>query len=362
LGRAWGAILIFKNFWRLKRLVFSAINRNFVSMQIFFWQNFGDFLIISYLTFAQNKTLSMTKKIVVIGSSNTDMVIKADRLPVPGETIIGGKFMMNPGGKGANQAVAIARMGGNISFITKIGNDLFGRQAVELYRSEGICTDFIFSDPDKPSGVALISVDAVGENCILVAPGSNGTLSIADIEKARREIESADILLMQLEIPMETVEYAAAIAAERNILVVLNPAPGHVLSPKLLHSIDIITPNKTEAELLTGIKVTDWQSAREAAKRIADQGVKTVVITLGSRGALIREGDTCHEIPALKVDAVDTTAAGDTFCGTLCVAISEGVDVVEAVKLSCRASAITVTRMGAQASIPYKHELLRLKA
>jgi ribokinase len=297
------------------------------------------------------------KKIVVIGSSNTDMVIKADRLPVPGETIIGSQFVMNPGGKGANQAVAVARMGGNVSFITKTGNDLFGKQSIELYKAENMGTDYVFSDMKNPSGVALISVDAFGENCILVAPGANSTLSVNDIEKARTEIENADILLMQLEIPMETVEYAVKIAASKGVKVILNPAPAQGLSSELLKNIYIITPNKTEAELLTGVKVSDWSSAKKAADRISAKGVNIVVITLGSKGAFIKEGNQYYEIEAEKVNAIDTVAAGDTFCGTLSVGLSEGMNVVEAVKFACKASAITVTRMGAQSSIPYRKEI-----
>ncbi|MDR1780828.1 MAG: ribokinase [Tannerella sp.] len=296
-------------------------------------------------------------KIAVIGSSNTDMVIKASRLPVPGETIIGGTFMMNPGGKGANQAVTIARLGGQVSFITKTGNDLFGRQSIELYKTEGIDTRYIFSSADNPSGVALISVDAKGENCILVAPGANGTLSVQDIEKARAEIEAADLLLMQLEIPMATVEYAADIAASKGVKVILNPAPAQVLSPKLLKNLYVITPNKSEAELLSGITVKDWSSARRASDIISAKGVDIVIITLGAKGALVKEGTDYFEIPAVKVEAVDTTAAGDTFCGALCVGISEGKNIADAVKFACQAAAIAVTRMGAQASVPYRHEI-----
>ncbi|MDR0697713.1 MAG: ribokinase [Tannerella sp.] len=296
-------------------------------------------------------------KIVIIGSSNTDMVIKAERLPVPGETIIGGEFLMNPGGKGANQAVAISRMGGKVSFITKTGNDLFGRQSIELYKSENIGTKHIFSDAENPSGVALISVDAHGENCILVAPGANGTLSVKDIEKARPEIEAADLLLMQLEIPMETVEYAAKMAAARGVKVILNPAPAQLLSSELFKNLYIITPNKTEAEILSGVEVTDWKSAKTASDIISAKGVDLVVITLGSKGAFIKEGNQYYEIDAEKVEAVDTTAAGDTFCGTLCVGLSEGMNIVDAVKMACKASAITVTRMGAQASIPFRYEI-----
>jgi len=296
-------------------------------------------------------------KIVVIGSSNTDMVIQAERLPVPGETIIGGAFMMNPGGKGANQAVAAARLGGNVTFIAKTGNDVFGQQSIRQYSAEGIRTDYIFSDPEHPSGVALIAVDANGENSILVASGANGTLSVEDIETAKNEIETAGIVLMQLEIPIETVEYAAGIASQNQVQVILNPAPAQSLSDWLLQHLYIITPNKTEAERLTGIKVNDWESAQSAADCLSEKGVEIVIITLGAEGALVKEENQYHRIASEKVKAVDTTAAGDTFNGALCVGLSEGLSVVEAVKMACKASAIAVTRLGAQSSIPHRKEL-----
>lgn len=298
-----------------------------------------------------------SKKIVVVGSCNTDMVVKSDRLPVPGETVLGGAFMMNPGGKGANQAVAIARMGGNVTFISKTGNDLFGRQSVEIYGDENIVTDYIFSDQHLPSGVALIMVDRNGENCIVVASGANGSLSPKDIEKARNVIESADILLMQLEVPMDTVEYAAKLAHEKGIKVVLNPAPAAFLSNELLKCLYAIIPNKTEAEMLSGIKVSDLETAKQAADIIAAKGVDKVVITLGSKGALIKDGDVYSFIPADKVEAVDTTAAGDTFCGAFCVGISEGLSIEDAVRMATKAAGITVTREGAQAAIPYRKEI-----
>jgi len=302
-----------------------------------------------------------SNKIVVIGSCNTDMVIKSDRLPVPGETILGGTFMMNPGGKGANQAVAAARMGGDVTFISKTGNDLFGKQSLELYKTEGIQTDYIFSDPKNPSGVALITVDSHGENCIVVASGANATLSPKDIGKAKSEIESANLVLMQLEIPIETVEYAAKMAYMKNIRVILNPAPAQTLSNDLLKCIYLITPNKTEAEMLSGIKVTDWESAKIAADIISAKGVKNVVITLGSMGALIKENEQYHQVKACEVEPIDSTAAGDTFCGALSVGLSEEMSLLEAVKLATKAAALTVTRMGAQASIPYRKELSMIK-
>jgi ribokinase len=288
------------------------------------------------------------------------MVIKTDRLPVPGETILGGTFFMNPGGKGANQAVAAARMGGNVTFISKTGNDVFGKQSMMLYEAENINTDYIFSDPGLPSGIALITVDANGENCIVVASGANGSLSPADINKAIPEIESSDLVLMQLEIPIETVEYVAEIAHKKGIKVILNPAPARALSNSLLQCLYIIIPNKTEAEILSGIKVSDLDSARQAADIISARGVDNVVITLGAQGALIKQGNEYLIAEAYKVDTIDTTAAGDSFCGSLCVGLSEGKSILEAVRLAARASALTVTRMGAQSSIPYRSELSSL--
>lgn len=299
-----------------------------------------------------------TNKIVVLGSCNTDMVVKSSRLPVPGETILGGTFMMNPGGKGANQAVAAARLGGNVTFITKTGNDLFGRQSIELYNDEHINTDYIYSDPDLPSGVALISVDEKGENCIVVASGANGTLLPPDLVEAEKEITSACILLMQLEIPMETVEYAAKKAKENNVKVILNPAPAQPLSNDFLKNVYMMIPNETEAEIISGVKVHDWESAKKAADIICSKGVEIVVITMGSMGALLKEGGEYHKISALKVNAVDTTAAGDTFCGAISVAIAEGKNLKEAIAFANQSSAITVTRMGAQSSIPYRREVV----
>jgi ribokinase len=300
----------------------------------------------------------MRNKIVVAGSSNTDMVIKSERLPVPGETILGGAFLMNAGGKGANQAVAASRLGGDVTFICKTGNDLFGRQSAELYKRENIHTDFIFTDDERPSGVALITVDAKGENCIVVAPGANASLSKSDIDKAKEEIEKADILLMQLEIPIDTVMYAAEIAQMNGVKVILNPAPAQPIPGALFSHLYMIIPNRIEAEILSGVKVADWQSARQAADKIGRMGVSVVVITLGAMGTLVKHGGQYHEIPSpVKVDAVDTTAAGDTFCGALTVGISEGMSLPEAVGFANKAAGISVTRMGAQASIPYRNEL-----
>lgn len=299
----------------------------------------------------------MDKNIIVVGSSNTDMVINADHLPVPGETIMGGSFMMNFGGKGANQAVAAARLNGNVHFIAKIGKDLFGKRSIEQYEDEGIHVEQIYSDPVLPSGVALIIVDANGENSIVVASGANSSLSPEDIKKAHSVIEKGDIMLIQLEIPIETVEYAAHLAKEKGIKVILNPAPARALSDSLLKNLYMIIPNETEAEILSGVKVTDWESAQKAADIIHAKGANIVVITLGSKGALIKEEGQYHKVPVPKVKAIDTTAAGDTFCGAVCVALTENMSVLDAVKFANKCASITVTRMGAQSSLPYRREI-----
>jgi len=299
----------------------------------------------------------MKPYILVVGSSNTDMVVKAGHLPVPGETILGGTFIMTAGGKGANQAVAAARLGGNVVFIVKTGDDIFGKQAVQLFKDEGIDTDYIITDPENPSGVALIMVDAKGENCISVASGANAALKPADLQKAEYLIKDASLILMQLEIPVETVKYVINIAAASSVKVVLNPAPACPLSDELLSKVAIITPNETEAEMLTGIKVTDKQSAELAARALAAKGIGTVIITMGAQGALLLHGDTYQFFPAPVCQAVDTTAAGDVFSGALVVAILEGKSILEAVPFACQAAALSVCKMGAQASAPYRDEL-----
>ena len=296
-------------------------------------------------------------RILVVGSSNTDMVVKTKTLPRPGETVLGGAFLMNAGGKGANQAVAMARLSGNVSFICKVGNDIFGQQAVQLFQKEGIDTSYCFTDMDNPSGVALITVDEQAENCIAVASGANANLTPEDIASVEKAIEEADYVLMQLEIPMQTVEYVAEIAFRKNKKVILNPAPAQALSNELLQHLYVITPNETEAEIITGIKITDMLSAFHAAKAIADLGVQHVVITLGSKGALLYTDEQPIVIPAYKVEAVDTTAAGDIFNGAFTLALSEGKSFAEAVRFACKAAAISVTRIGAQASAPYRNEI-----
>ena len=297
-------------------------------------------------------------KIVVVGSTNMDMVVKTTHIPVPGETVLAGSFFMNPGGKGANQAVTVARLGGEVIFISKVGNDVFGKQSSQLFDEEGINTFHILSDDELPSGVALITVDQSGENSIVVASGANANLNPSDIEDALDKIAAAGILLMQLEIPMETVHFVAKYAASKGVKVILNPAPVNTLTPELLSYIDIMTPNKTEAAMISGINVTDIDTAREAGSAICKLGVKSVVVTMGALGSVICQDGRSTVVPAQVVEAVDTTAAGDVFNGALAVALSEGKDLPDAVDFASRAAAISVTRLGAQPSIPYRNELL----
>jgi ribokinase len=296
-------------------------------------------------------------RIIVIGSSNTDMVVKSKKIPAIGETILGGSFFMNPGGKGANQAVAAARLGGNVTFVTKTGNDLFGDQARHLFELEGIDTRYIIKDLKNPSGVALISVDENGENCIVVAPGSNGTLSASDISAEVYGSDSSDVFLMQLEIPVSTVEFVAQKIAGKGNKVILNPAPACRLSDNLLRSLYLITPNEVEAELLTGIKVFDALSAEKSAKKLLNKGVSNVIITMGSAGAFLLSPKIAKMIPVVPVKAIDTTAAGDVFNGALAVAISEGKELEEAIGFANKAASISVSRLGAQASAPYRKEI-----
>jgi ribokinase len=301
---------------------------------------------------------NMEANIIIVGSMNMDMMVKTEHIPRPGETIMGTDFLMNPGGKGANQAVAVARLSGNAKFIGKIGNDLFGRQASQLFREEGIDTSGLTSDANQPSGIALITVDKDGENSIVVAPGANSSLNLADVETHIYNTSQASVMLIQLEIPINTVKHAIKVAKQSNIKVILNPAPAQHLEDELLKMVDIITPNETEAEFLTGINVFDIESAKYAAQNISSKGIGSVIITLGQKGALVYENEIFHHITAPVVLAVDTTAAGDVFNGALAVGITEGKTVLQAVEFACRAAAISVTRLGAQSSIPYRNELL----
>ncbi len=297
-------------------------------------------------------------QIVVIGSCNTDMVVKTNQFPRPGETLLGGEFFMFPGGKGANQAVAAARLDGQITFISKVGNDLFGRQALEGFKKENIDVQYIIPDNTTASGVALITVNSHGENTIVVAPGANNQLIPEDIMRCKPALLTATMILMQLEIPMKTVEQAIRIASEMDKKIILNPAPAQPISIDMLKKLFLITPNETEAELLTGIAVKDLSSAGKAASSLLDSGVQNVIITLGAQGAFFKSGSEQFLIPSPVVVPVDTTAAGDVFNGAIAVALSEGLNWYAAITFACRAASLSVTRMGAQSSAPFRNEVI----
>ena len=297
------------------------------------------------------------KIIVVLGSTNTDMVITGKKIPVPGETVCGGSFLMNPGGKGANQAVAVARLSakkGACIFIAKVGDDLFGRETAARLRRDSIVSRLVV-DKKEASGTALILVDAKGQNVISVALGANGTLSPKDVAPFKKDIEGAAALVMQLETPLKTVEWAAKVAHDAGVPVILNPAPAQKLPQSLYPLVDWITPNETEAELLTSVKVVDAASAAKAVAVLKKRGVGHVVITMGSKGAYC--GDCGKVYPCRKVKAVDCVAAGDTFNGAFAVALAEGKTCADAIAFAQKASAISVTRPGAQSSVPYRREL-----
>lgn len=299
----------------------------------------------------------MQPKITVIGSSNTDMVIQTNSFPTPGQTILGGEFFMFAGGKGANQAVAAARMGAAVTFVSHLGKDIFAQRAIDELIKDGINTDFISRDPVKASGIAMILVDSKGENEIVVAPGANDNLTEQQILAAEMSIVAADLILLQLEIPLPTVLYAAKMGISHNKKIILNPAPARKLPDELLQLLYLITPNETEAEILTGIKVEDISTASKAAGLLLAKGVQQVIITLGAKGAYFKDKNQEFLVPAPTVKAIDTTAAGDVFNGVLAAFLPGNPSIENAISLACNAAAISVTRLGAQVSMPYRHEL-----
>lgn len=299
------------------------------------------------------------RNIVVVGSSNTDMILKLSSIPRPGETLLGGEFVTAAGGKGANQAVAAARAGGAVTLVARVGKDMFGERAVAGFVENGINVEHLQYD-QAPSGVALIFVSEDGENSIGVASGANAQLSPADVKRAEQSFAAADVVVMQLETPLETVQAAAAMAAANGAIVILNPAPSQPLPDSLLNQISIITPNETEAEALTGISVTDDASCSRAAEILLGKGIQTVVITLGARGAYVATATSKQRVSGFNVQPLDTTAAGDAFNGALAVALAEGQAMTDAVRFANAAGAIAVTRMGAQPSAPMRTEIEKL--
>ncbi len=298
----------------------------------------------------------MKPKITVIGSSNIDMICRVPSIPKPGETLMGTDFFTVQGGKGANQAVAAARAGGEVTFIACVGSDAFGQQAIEAYEKEGINTSCIQKIDGVATGVALINVADSGENSIAVAPGANAHLTPDKVVGFRDVILTSDMVLMQLEIPFETVCFVARMAHDANIPVVLNPAPAREIDKETMALLTLLTPNEHEASLLSRL----WAEARnemESAAVIQKQGVKSVVVTCGSKGAYYIDGDNSGFVESIKVKAIDTTAAGDTFNAYLIVDLAKGKSLPEAIETANKAAAISVTRYGAQPSIPYAQEL-----
>ncbi|MBL8029109.1 MAG: ribokinase [Fibrobacteres bacterium] len=300
------------------------------------------------------------RRVTVIGSSNTDMVVRMERIPKPGETLLGGKFFTYAGGKGANQAVAVKRAGGDLFFLSKLGLDSFGDETVKHFKREGITIEGVLRDSKTASGVALITVSKEGQNSIAVAPGANMSLSTRDIQKFKSVIAESKVVLLQLETPVATVLEAAKLAKSNNCAVILNPAPAIKLPVNLYRYIDYITPNEHEAELMTGIKIKTRADAEKAAQKIKKFGVNTVIITLGAKGVYcVGPFGSCFQ-PSFKVKAVDTTAAGDTFNGAFAVAIAERMELTQALRFACGAAALSVTKKGAQESIPFRKAIERI--
>ena len=296
------------------------------------------------------------KNLLVLGSSNTDMVVSVDEIPVPGQTVIGKSFEIFAGGKGANQAIAARRAGANVRFLVSVGDDAYGSAALEKYRREGIDVGNAQILAGMPSGVALIFVAANGENCIAVAPGANAKLDPAYVDAQSGSFASADILLMQLELPVETIDHAVALARDAGVAVILNPAPAAMLPGSMLDGIYCLTPNATEAEQLSGQRVTDIESAERAADALLARGIRNVIVTLGHLGALLKGEAGLHHEPAPAVEVVDTTGAGDTFNGILAALLAEGCALTDAMKFAVRGAALSVGRRGAADSIPHRAE------
>jgi ribokinase len=295
--------------------------------------------------------------IAVVGSSNMDLVVKSKRIPATGETILGGDFIMVPGGKGANQAVAAAKLGVRVFFIAKLGDGIFGSQSLNNFKKESVNTKYVLQTEEAPFGVALIMVDDEGNNIIVVAPGANHKLMPEDVKEAESDIASSGALVAQLEVPIETIEFAAELANKSKVPFILAPAPAQKLSPKLLNMVDVLTPNETEARILTEIEVTDQTNAEAAARKLLECGVKNVILTMGASSYLLADKEGTEFVAAKKVTAAESTAAGDAFTGSLAVGLAQGQTLSEAALFANDVAAVSVTKMGAQPSMPTLQEV-----
>ena len=299
----------------------------------------------------------MSSKILVTGSTNVDFLIKTDKLPAFGETVTGGVFFQNYGGKGANQAVGAARAGGNVTFVTCLGEDLYAENLMENFKKDNIDTSYVFRDRDEATGSALIMLDKDGNNYLSVASGANYKLSPGHIDKAASAIMEADMIIMQMEIPFETTSYVFDLAARYNKKVLFNLAPARPFDVSVLKNTYAFVVNEVEAAMVTELKVETDEEIKTAAAELLKLGCKIAIITLGARGSFVASSDFTGFVPAFKVSAIDTTAAGDVYCGSLAVALVEGKSLTEAVKFAGAASAISVTRLGAQPSAPVRKEI-----
>lgn len=303
----------------------------------------------------------MRPKIVVIGCLHTDFTVKVKTIPRIGESVLGKSFKRSPGGKGANQAVAAARLGADVVLIGRVGADVFGKELIKNLRENGIDTKYIIEDSETYTGLALIMVDEDGDNILAVASGADMRIRKEDIDRAEEIIKLSDILLIQLETPLQIVEYAINIAFNEGVKVLLNPAPAQKLSKDLLKKVYVLIPNEKEAELLSNVKIKDLNSSKISAKKLLENGTENIVITLGKNGSIIATKEETVHINGLNVNAIDTTGAGDAFCGALAVALSSGKELKEAVIYANYAGALATTKIGAQEALPTQEELENFK-
>ena len=299
-------------------------------------------------------------KITVIGSTNTEMIFQAPTIPAPGETILGSAFSISPGGRGVNQAVAAARAGGNVVFVGRTGNDIFGEQILKVLQEENINTDFVVKDKLLPSGISSVVLDEHGESGITLTPGANSNLTRHDLLRAKDAICSADVVLLQLDIPIGTIRFAAELAGTSGAKVILNPAPALPVSDELLKSISILTPDALQAEILTGISITDERSAELAGRILLERGLNRVIITLKSKGSMVIDNGGAEHVPGFSMSSIDTSVVNDVFNGTLSLGIAEGKNFYEAVLFANAAAAVSASKSGALSSIPYRDEIVQV--